>query len=236
MIRRPPRSTLFPYTTLFRSRFLSWSVGLLHCVTNRDYVRRVGIMESIAFGRYLLLRGLQSHGPAELYLGLQRSAAGVERLVVIKRLSRAQSQDPRLAEALLEEGRIAGQLSHVNSVQVFDAGEFEGSYYFAREHVHGKSVRKVMQALGDKRALFPVEHAVHLGIQLCHALAHAHERTDLHGNRLEIVHGALSADNVFISFAGEAKVTDFGLLASQKNTLSAVGIGSDGTVAYLAQI
>src|SRR3712207_7165788 len=25
MIRRPPRSTLFPYTTLFRSRILSWS-------------------------------------------------------------------------------------------------------------------------------------------------------------------------------------------------------------------
>src|SRR2546422_4362425 len=24
MIRRPPRSTLFPYTTLFRSRFLGW--------------------------------------------------------------------------------------------------------------------------------------------------------------------------------------------------------------------
>src|SRR2546425_4029201 len=30
MIRRPPRSTLFPYTTLFRSspRGMSWTVGL----------------------------------------------------------------------------------------------------------------------------------------------------------------------------------------------------------------
>src|SRR3712207_8408250 len=27
MIRRPPRSTLFPYTTLFRSRFLCQPVG-----------------------------------------------------------------------------------------------------------------------------------------------------------------------------------------------------------------
>src|SRR2546430_4524869 len=27
MIRRPPRSTLFPYTTLFRSNFLSMSAG-----------------------------------------------------------------------------------------------------------------------------------------------------------------------------------------------------------------
>src|SRR3712207_7778476 len=27
MIRRPPRSTLFPYTTLFRSRFLGQALG-----------------------------------------------------------------------------------------------------------------------------------------------------------------------------------------------------------------
>src|SRR3712207_6872942 len=26
MIRRPPRSTLFPYTTLFRSAYISWGV------------------------------------------------------------------------------------------------------------------------------------------------------------------------------------------------------------------
>src|SRR5256885_12855902 len=25
MIRRPPRSTLFPYTTLFRSKFVTWT-------------------------------------------------------------------------------------------------------------------------------------------------------------------------------------------------------------------
>src|SRR5688572_32624381 len=29
MIRRPPRSTLFPYTTLFRSRFLALQIGQL---------------------------------------------------------------------------------------------------------------------------------------------------------------------------------------------------------------
>src|SRR3712207_8236331 len=37
MIRRPPRSTLFPYTTLFRSRGLplrSTSVGSIHCTAS----------------------------------------------------------------------------------------------------------------------------------------------------------------------------------------------------------
>src|SRR5260370_24845719 len=35
MIRRPPRSTLFPYTTLFRSRATSRSSGC-HAATSRD--------------------------------------------------------------------------------------------------------------------------------------------------------------------------------------------------------
>src|SRR3712207_8651563 len=33
MIRRPPRSTLFPYTTLFRSSLFRWSVNMpLYCL------------------------------------------------------------------------------------------------------------------------------------------------------------------------------------------------------------
>src|SRR2546426_8419904 len=33
MIRRPPRSTLFPYTTLFRSH-----TGVLHRISNKDHL------------------------------------------------------------------------------------------------------------------------------------------------------------------------------------------------------
>src|SRR2546426_9365150 len=35
MIRRPPRSTLFPYTTLFRSGYLAWP-GALQVQLTRD--------------------------------------------------------------------------------------------------------------------------------------------------------------------------------------------------------
>src|SRR3989442_10788591 len=40
MIRRPPRSTLFPYTTLFRSGCLELSIGRYR--VEPDAVRRVG--------------------------------------------------------------------------------------------------------------------------------------------------------------------------------------------------
>src|SRR3712207_8158760 len=43
MIRRPPRSTLFPYTTLFRSRLINSAVetfGDLHVVVNNAGILR----------------------------------------------------------------------------------------------------------------------------------------------------------------------------------------------------
>src|SRR2546430_7221444 len=49
MIRRPPRSTLFPYTTLFRSGQL-----------NPDYIRRLetlGALEQVEFHRLTFIEG-----------------------------------------------------------------------------------------------------------------------------------------------------------------------------------
>src|SRR3712207_6960420 len=39
MIRRPPRSTLFPYTTLFRSAETSCLVTKMHAVNDQDWLR-----------------------------------------------------------------------------------------------------------------------------------------------------------------------------------------------------
>src|SRR5690349_24118904 len=61
MIRRPPRSTLFPYTTLFRSLF------------SED----VHALDSIYASNSLVVGlGRQSHGPG-LWIETEGSAAGV---------------------------------------------------------------------------------------------------------------------------------------------------------------
>src|SRR2546429_7796887 len=51
MIRRPPRSTLFPYTTLFRSverPDVAWSVGL-SAWGNRNRVAMSGLVSTVVF-------------------------------------------------------------------------------------------------------------------------------------------------------------------------------------------
>src|SRR2546430_5534443 len=46
MIRRPPRSTLFPYTTLFRSRLRHWNLRPAQCqALQKLRVERIGQRE-----------------------------------------------------------------------------------------------------------------------------------------------------------------------------------------------
>src|SRR3712207_9097510 len=58
MIRRPPRSTLFPYTTLFRSADASRAM-VAHITAQRKANESIGgVFEVVAFG---LVPGLGSH-------------------------------------------------------------------------------------------------------------------------------------------------------------------------------
>src|SRR5256885_7176550 len=69
MIRRPPRSTLFPYTTLFRSSLLPIAVGheasiimvvvavsLTEAFLPPFFVRLLAALVLVSFGLYKLLR------------------------------------------------------------------------------------------------------------------------------------------------------------------------------------
>src|SRR3712207_8406327 len=48
MIRRPPRSTLFPYTTLFRSAVVVRQLGTLEPAAHVDRVLRMEVLGAVA--------------------------------------------------------------------------------------------------------------------------------------------------------------------------------------------
>jgi len=52
---------------------------------------------------------------AELFLAIQRSVGGFEKLTVIKRILPSMNQDQAFIEMLLHEARIAATLSHPTS-------------------------------------------------------------------------------------------------------------------------
>ena len=167
------------------------------------------------FGKYTLIRQLAKGGMAELFLALQKSVAGFEKLLVIKRILPAMNQDRGFIDMLLHEARIAATLSHANIVQIFDVGQVDGTYYIAMEHVHGEDLRGIVRQMRKKGVVeFPLEHAIEIMLNVTAGLSYAHERRDLDGSPLNIVHRDISPQNVVVTFSGDVKIVDFGIAKS----------------------
>lgn len=189
------------------------------------------------FGKYTLLRKLAAGGMAELFLALQRSVAGFEKLIVIKRILPSMNQDKGFIDMLLHEARVAATLSHPNIVQIFDVGQVEGTYFIAMEHIHGEDIRSIVRAMKKNGITeFPLEHALSILIGTCAGLAYAHEKRDLDGVTLDIVHRDISPQNIVVTFTGDVKIVDFGIAKS-----GASGASEDtkdgqlkGKVAYMS--
>lgn len=171
------------------------------------------------FGKYTLLRRLAAGGMAEIFLALQRSAGGFEKLIVIKRILPSMNQDQAFIEMLLHEARVAASMSHPNIVQTFDVGQVDRTYFIAMEHIHGEDLRTIVRAMRKKNlSEFPLEHAIAITTGMCAGLAYAHERRDLDGRLLNIVHRDISPQNIVVTFSGDVKIVDFGVAKSSSQS------------------
>jgi serine/threonine protein kinase len=188
------------------------------------------------FGKYTLIRKLATGGMAEIFLAIQKSVAGFEKLIVIKRILPPLNHDRAFVEMLLHEARVAATLSHPNIVQIFDVGHAEGQFFIAMEHVHGEDLRSIVRQMKKKGLLeFPVEHAIAITLGMCAGLAYAHDRRDLDGTPLNIVHRDISPQNVVVTFTGDVKIVDFGIAKSDARSGEATKSGKlKGKVPYMS--
>ena len=180
-----------------------------------------------ALGRYELLRPLARGGMAEVYLA-RRRAAGVEKLLVVKRIRPERSGDARFLEMFMREARLSMSLAHQNIVPVFDFGRIDDQVFLAMERIEGKDLGSSLARATDRR-LSPLL-AAFVAAECCQALDYAHHRKGPDGTALGVVHRDVTPRNVLLSWAGEVKLTDFGIAALAGDTTSK----SLGTPQYMA--
>jgi serine/threonine protein kinase len=162
------------------------------------------------FGKYSLLGHLATGGMAEVWLARQLGMQGFEKIVVIKR-ARPELTDVETTEFFLDEARLVATLEHPNIAQVYEIGIVNGSYFFVMEYVDGADLRRLIETALSRQRWISLGDALYIITHVCTALHYAHEKRDLEGRALQLIHRDVSPSNVLISHDGAIKVCDFGI-------------------------
>jgi eukaryotic-like serine/threonine-protein kinase len=171
---------------------------------------------AVVDGRYRIIRRLGTGGMAEVWCAEDEQ---LDRKVALKILEPRFAQDQEFVERFRREASAAAGLQHPNVVNVFDRGEFDGTYYIAMEYVEGASLRDLInQGMS-------VEAAVAVTRQILSAARFAHS----HG----VIHRDLKPGNVLVDRQGRATVTDFGIAKAGVSEITQTG-SVMGTAQYLS--
>jgi hypothetical protein len=178
-----------------------------------------------SFGKYFLAERLAAGGMAEVYRAILKGAAGFEKVVALKRILPFFGSDPDFVTLFQDEARIASTLTHANIAQVFEFGEVDGSFYLTMELVDGIDLSGLSDRLRKEGQPMPLATAAFIVAEAARGLSYAHDKKGQSGKPLDIVHRDVSPHNVLVSYAGEVKVTDFGIAkATGKAHKTATGV------------
>ena len=147
-------------------------------------------------GRYQITGELGRGGMGIVY---KAQDTALDRIVAYKVLPDTLSENPLALKNFMREAKAAAKLNHPGIVTVYDTGEQDGRYYIAMEYVDGTTIKEILRRRG---AISPAG-ILHVLVQVCEALAYAHE------NR--VVHRDIKSANTMWTRDKKAKIMDFGL-------------------------
>src|SRR5690606_22400533 len=117
--------------------------------------------------RYELLVKIASGGMATVYVGRLSAAAGVSRLVAIKRAHAHLLEDSVFTRMLIDEARLASRIHHTNVVAVQDVEQIDGELLLVMDYVEGASLADLLR---DRESPLPAPAAVRIVLDACAGL------------------------------------------------------------------
>jgi serine/threonine protein kinase len=196
-------------------------------------VRKASEIGSTA-NSYEILSKLATGGMAEIFLAHAANVVGIERYVVLKRVLREHAKDSHFVRMFLDEARLVAQLQHPNIAQVYDLGKLGDSYFFTMEYVHGATVRTLIGESQEQHKAIPIASVLTMIAGVAAGLHHAHERHDVAGRALEIVHRDITPSNLMVSYEGGVKIVDFGVAKAAHRTHQTKSGTVKGKISYLS--
>ena len=172
---------------------------------------------------------------AEVFTAVLSGAEGFERVVVIKRLKPHLALNPEAVSQFIDEAKLGSVLTHSNIVTVSDFGKVGDGYYLAQEFVDGRTLAQIAARYQEKYGrTLPAAIIYHVVHEVLVGIAYAHERADAQGRPLGIVHRDVSPSNIMISFEGEVKLLDFGIVKATERVSKTKEGNVKGNVGYMS--
>ena len=183
------------------------------------------LAKPIPFGDYFLLEKLNTGGMAEVFKAKTFGVEGFERIVAVKKILPSIAEDKEFISMFIDEAKIAVQLTHANIAQIFDLGNINGDYYIAMEYVAGHDLRVIFDRCVRTNKKLDIGCVCYIISKICEGLDYAHNKKDVNGEPMNIIHRDISPQNILISYDGDCKLIDFGIAkATNKSSATQVGI------------
>lgn len=155
-----------------------------------------------------------------IYVGKKMGAGGFEMEVVLKQLLPEFTQQEEFIDLFLREAKLSATLDHANIVHTIDLVTAGGEYFIVMEYLPGGDLRTLLKRAKRRGKRFSPAAAIYICREVLSALAYAHVKRDFEGQPLKLIHRDVSPSNILVSYAGEVKLTDFGIAkAATHNSL-----------------
>lgn len=180
------------------------------------YLMASGTIPVRKIDKYILHQQLGSGAMGSVWLSHHM---GLDIPVAIKVLNKSLAlENPEYVKRFIQEGKLAGSISHPNIIRIYDAGHVGETFYLVMEYVEGCDALDLL----TERGHFSVDEVVSMGIILAEALHEAH----MHN----IIHRDIKPDNIMVSQDGTLKLSDLGLAKhvndNFSSTINGAAIGS----------
>lgn len=158
-------------------------------------------------GRYRLASKIGSGGMGTVWLAQDLS---LDANCAIKLIEDDKATDAENRMRFEREAKVSAQLRSAHIVDVFDFGEWDGTYFIAMEYLKGESLSERLERLG----VLDFETTYRIVAHAARALTYAHAQG--------IVHRDLKPENIFLVQGYDeevAKVLDFGIAQNHTHVL-----------------
>lgn len=188
-------------------------------------------------GKYRILAHLRGGEATETSLVALEAKDSTEKrpqLGVLKRLKLGADAEPRALEQFAVEAALCKKLDHPNISKLLEAGQHAGEPVLVFEYVEGVTLARLRsRALRQEKGL-PPSLALFIVREIGKGLAAAHGLKDENGKSLGLVHRDVSPENVFVTYDGDVKLTDFGMATTVQSAAKSRADRVKGNVAYMA--